>query len=488
MERVSYFGLIPFIFAAAALGAFKKIKEITIFGSIFIATFFLSTNFFINKFLYLLPIPVFSTTVPTRVLGLFVFSGSILAAFGLDLFLQKKSKKNFIISFSFVFTLLTGAVIFVLLGAKFSPELAANLAITKRNLLLPIIFFTLCLILFFLNYYGSRIFKKITTMPTFIGILCIIITVFDLFYFFHKITPFSPKEYIYPQTEVVKYLQNNGGLYRFWGYGSAYVHSNFQAVDKTYSPEGEDPLHLRWYTELLSATDDGKLPNILPRPDANIVPGYGPGQFEKNQYRQRILNLDGVKYILNKDDGLGAEYKPDKSTFPDKDYKLIWQKSPWQIYENLNVLPRTFLVNDYQIISDNKKEIQTLFSPNFNIRKTIIINKTPQFSIDNKTDLKGLAQIITYTPNKVIIRVSTNTSAFLFLSDTYSVSWRAQVDGVEVPVYKADYAFRAIPVTKGEHTITFFFDSNNFEKGVLFSGIFAILLILILLKTNSKKL
>jgi len=82
IERVSYFGVMPFVLALIALFRFKKRQEIAIFGLMFIASFIFAHNILFIKFFYLLPIPIISTTVPTRVLSLFVFSGSILAGIG----------------------------------------------------------------------------------------------------------------------------------------------------------------------------------------------------------------------------------------------------------------------------------------------------------------------------------------------------------------------------------------------------------------------
>lgn len=490
IERVSYFGLIPFILALAAVFSYKKKKEVAIFGIIFVATFFLATDFFINKFFYLLPIPVFSTTVPTRILGLFVFAGSILAAFGLEQFLQKKYHKHFLISLISVGSIILLSFIFVFVGPKLfaQAEWSSQLAIAKRNILLPTFFFGVFVVVYLLHFYGSRLLKKLPHVSVILGVVIIIFTASDLFYFFHKITPFSPREFVYPSTAVMNYLQSNSGLDRHWGYGSGYIGSNFQTVHKTFSPEGEDPLHLRWYTEILASTENGTLPKILPRPDANIAPGYGIGQFEENHYRQKILNLTGVKYVLNKDDSLGNEYRPETATFHDKSYKLIWQKAPWQVYENLNVAPRAFLTTDYLVIKEDKKVLEALYSPTFDERKTIILHEEPGAVKARGEKVKGDVEIVSYTPNKVVITTMSDQKALLFLSDTYSNFWKATVDGKHVPVYKADYAFRAVTVPEGKHTVVFAYDSDDFDKGALYSGIFALFIALLFWKINFKKL
>src|SRR3990172_8497079 len=50
IERVSYFGLIPLIFAALAIWLLFKKTDVKIFSVIFVATIFLATDFFITKF------------------------------------------------------------------------------------------------------------------------------------------------------------------------------------------------------------------------------------------------------------------------------------------------------------------------------------------------------------------------------------------------------------------------------------------------------
>lgn len=75
IEQVSYFGVIPFILAIVALFSSKKTREIKIFGWLFVVTILIATDLFVTKYIYTLPIPVLSTTIPTRVLGLFQFCG-----------------------------------------------------------------------------------------------------------------------------------------------------------------------------------------------------------------------------------------------------------------------------------------------------------------------------------------------------------------------------------------------------------------------------
>src|SRR3989344_3311146 len=95
-------------------------------------------------------------------------------------------------------------------------------------------------------------------------VFLIILSMMDLFYFFHKITPFAPKEAVYPSTEVLEQLKKIQGIDRSWGYGSGYVTTNLQTYEKTFSVDGYNALYIRRYGEILSSSKDGKIANLIP--------------------------------------------------------------------------------------------------------------------------------------------------------------------------------------------------------------------------------
>lgn len=495
IEQVSYFGVIPFILALAALVRFKKYKEVKIFGSLFIILFLIATDLVVTKYIYTLPIPMLSTTVPTRILGLFEFCGAILAAFGLEMFLHKKGRRASMIASMSVLLVILAAFTFTILSPHFlsDPDWLVHMQVAKRNTILPLTFATLFLIVSFLSFRAKsrnpipqkseskRVGDSSTLVEMTFGVIIIFLTIFDLFYFFHKITPFSPQQFVYPQTPVMSYLQTHAGNNRFWGYGSGYIQPNFQTYDKTYSPEGDDPLHIKWYTEFLESSKDGKPPVRLPRPDANIIGGYGPKDLDGNYYRQKVLNLLGIKYVLNKDELLGKEYRPDLTTFNKNKYTLVWQEAPWQIYENLHAVPRTFLTREYIVVSDKDTFFKTFFDKNFNEATTVILDLDPKLTKNKELKTKNVT-IISYAPNKVVIKTNADKDALLFISDTYYPEWKAKIDMTETKIYKADYAFRAVVVPAGEHMVTFSYEPKAFKVGLLLSGLFSIFLMILFLK------
>ncbi len=464
IERVLYPGTAVLLFAVFSLFNKIKITERKFFIIVAAISLIIATNLPFIKYFYLIPIPVISTTVATREFSIFIFSLIVLAAIGIDYFLSLKTQKNKFIYLYFAGYVLIWILVFSLL--KLNLEISENLKISLRNMILPtIIVFLLCV-----SYLAKRINKKIFFALVFL------LVIFDLFYFFGKITPFAPQTLIYPTSPVTDFIDKNAGINRFWGYGSAYIMPNFQSVEGTYSPEGNDPLYILRYTELLSSSVNGKLPKILPRPDANIAPGYGESDLRDNFFRKRVLDLLGVKYVLHKVDLKASWENPDLATFPKEQFSLIEKTYPWQIYENKDVLERFFLTSDYILAKDKKQALSLIFDKKINLKKILVLEERPNALLDLKA--KGNANLILYSPNKVVFKVNTSGNTLLFLSDNYYSEWKVKMDGKVSKILIADYTLRAVVVPKGEHTVEFFYDPKSFKIGLVIGGLGLLLLLL----------
>lgn len=463
IERVLYPGSVIVFFAFYALTSKIKVLEKRFFAAVAIISLVIATNLPFVKYFYLIPISVISTTIPTREFSIFIFCMIVLGVLGLDHFLNEKTfKKKFLILY---LGLLMFVWLLVVLAGKFLPQLKDNLTISLHNLIIP----SMIILLTMASIYIIKRSKKIGL------IFLTVLVVFDLFYFFNKITPFSPQELIYPNTPIINYIKSNAGINRFWGYGSAYIPANFQSVDQTFSPEGNDPLHIFRYGEFLAASRNGQLPSMLPRPDANVFGGYGTDELKSNFFRKRALDILGVKYILNEQELKDAWQESDTDTFPSKDYKLVKKIYPWQVYENLNALPRFFLAANFVTATNKSQEMSFVYSKNINLLNTIVLEKSPSIAIDPKG--KGKVNLLSYSPNLIKFNVNTTGNSLLFISDNYYPEWKVKVDGVDREILRADYTFRAVAVPKGVHEVEFYYDPISFKEGLGIS--FLTLLILV---------
>jgi uncharacterized membrane protein YfhO len=93
-------------------------------------------------------------------------------------------------------------------------------------------------------------------------------------------------------------------------------------------------------------------------------------------------------------------------------------------------------------------------------------------------DYQGNAEIISYQPEHIEIKVNIQKPKLLVLADSYYPSgWKAFVDGEETEIIRADAVLRAVAVPQGEHTIEFIFKPKWFYVGLWISLISVIGLI-----------
>lgn len=474
IERVMYPGTVILIFSIYSLVNKIKIPEKLFFSIVGIISLVIASNLPFVKYFYLIPIPVISTTVATRELSIFIFSLIILAAIGLDFFLSSKNKNYKFILGIFAIYLLFG--ITVLLLSKSNFDFSQNLKISLRNMVIPTGIAIFVLLSFLLKKINKNIFY----------ILIIGLLVFDLMYFFTKITPFAPSSFTYPKSPVTQFIKDTKGIERYWGYGSGYILSNFQSVDGTYSPEGNDPLHLVRYTEILSSSANGKLPKTLPRPDANVAPGYGTDDLKDNYFRKRVLDLLGVKYILHKVDDKNTWNKADLLTFPEDKFSLVYKTYPWHVYENKDFVKRFFLTSNFVLAKDRENALDLIYDRNIDLKNTLILEEKPSF-LSNES--QGSVELISYTPNKVVFNTNATSSSLLFLSDNYYPEWGVRIDGREAKILIADYSFRAVELTPGKHEVEFVYKAGTFKLGlkVAFIGLVVLLLTSLYVKNLKEK-
>ncbi|MDO8621136.1 MAG: YfhO family protein [Candidatus Levybacteria bacterium] len=418
----------------------------------------LVTNNPITALLYKVNLPLISGSAPTLAVFLFCFAASILAGFGID-FLEKENirlKKYFYFVLPVILFFLLLYVVTLFLQRTNAYGLGSQLQISLRNLSYSMALIIISAVLLLIAVLSKKIRYLIL-------IILLLINVFDLWRSFEKFNPFSPKELVFPNAQVLNFLQQKAGINRFWGYQAGNIEANFATEYRLFSPQGYDPLYPKRYGEFIQAAANGRIVTDFTnqtRSDANIPQ---TGNLGTSPYRLKILDLLGVKYVLDR-----MENASTQNDFPADRFNLAYEQNGWKIFENIKVLPRVFLVSDYKTFN-NKEEFEKLFfAKSFDLSKTIILeeNLKKTLSYPNKQEVLN---IVSYTPNEININIETDANRLLFLSDTYYPGWKAYVDGKETAIYRSDYAFRSIYVPNGDHKIKFVFIPNSFKLGYIIS-------------------
>jgi hypothetical protein len=195
--------------------------------------------------------------------------------------------------------------------------------------------------------------------------------------------------------------------------------------------------------------------------------------------RSAVLNLLNVKYILVVDPIPGSA-----ASLKDR-YRQVYhdRRNKVRVYENLDVMPRVFLVrtarqcgNDGEVAdclarADNRELRNMLF-----IRDASVGYDRPASPVMEgarrgpESAGEGEATVTQYGPRRVRITVQAVGPSYLFLSDTYYPGWKAFIDGEETAIMRANCAFRAVRVSGGEHVVEFVYRPLSLYAGTAVSA------------------
>lgn len=419
-EFIGYVGIISLMMALYAV-FLRRDKKTWFFAGIVIACLILATSNFLSQLPFISKIPFISTAQPTRLIFLIDLSLSVLAALGFDYFLKHKNKiwvPEIIIGG--ILALLWGTV--VIGSGMFSAQEAI---VAKNNLKLPTLIFAISSVLVF-SYVFVK-YKKIKNLAVF---LILAVVLFDLLRFGWKFTPFSNKQYLYPETKITQFLQKQKGTFRIASTDLRILPPNFSVVYKLESIEGYDPLYLENYAEFIAGSQ---------REDHSILPPFGFNRIiTPHNLNTQAIDFLNVKYVLSLSDIKNSKFKK------------VLQYGETKIYENKNVMPRAFFVK-YAITAPDKYTAAGLVFSN-DLSKTAIIvdprQRTYEFSV-------GKAHILKDTPDEMVVDTSNGDIGMLVVSDTYYPTIHATIDGNEAKINSVNLAFRGLVVPAGKHRIVF---------------------------------
>ncbi len=176
-----------------------------------------------------------------------------------------------------------------------------------------------------------------------------------------------------------------------------------------------------------------------------------------------LFDLLNVRYLLTPG--------PIEDVFPgarsDK-FAAIYQGSPW-VYENRSAGPRVWIALRAVLVPDGE-QIAYLKANAGSLRDVVVLDGRVRLPASASRDLgyarpAGSVETVRYENTHVVIRASLPQAAFVVLGDTFYPGWRATVDGVPTPVYRANHAFRAVWMPAGQHVVEFRFVPTTLRLG-----------------------
>lgn len=141
-----------------------------------------------------------------------------------------------------------------------------------------------------------------------------------------------------------------------------------------------------------------------------------------------------------------------------------------KVYENLNVLPRAFVVPNAVLAETDDAARLLLANPNFDVTQTLIVHELSAISYQSSAVHRPPSAAITgYTPE--LITITATGPGYLLLTDAFYPGWAATVNGAPAEILRANIMFRAVALPEGEHTVEFRYAPQSVTLGLWISGL-----------------
>ena len=123
----------------------------------------------------------------------------------------------------------------------------------------------------------------------------------------------------------------------------------------------------------------------------------------------------------------------------------------------------------------------------FDPKKMVIFEQAINFSSSTNNEILETSKIIESHSTLVKTETKLNEKGILVLADSYYPGWTARVDNEAAKIYPVNGNQRGVILDPGEHEVIFEFKPNSFTLGLLISSMTLILLIGILVLSNTAK-
>ncbi len=264
----------------------------------------------------------------------------------------------------------------------------------------------------------------------------------------------QPAERIMPKSSLVDALKADEGQWRFVKFRGDVIPSNTATILSLDDVHGYDALNINHYVEVLGAVDS----TVTGVGNAALRRRIGPVVADE-ALDSKILDLLNVKYVLTLGERMGK-----------------WRQPAALVNEDH--LPRAFLVgrprffDSYETVLDYMKTGE--FDPALEVLLLAGSEETPGEAGPDAAagvgqSVNGSVETLAYGPNGMEFGVETAEECYLVFSEVYYPGWRAFVDGSEEEMLRADYAFRAIRLGPGSHTVEIRYTPLYFRIGLLLS-------------------
>lgn len=481
MDATLYVGVTTLILSIIGIKEFFYRREVKFALVILFLAIFFSTENSISTFLYNHGIWGGTSITMNRINFVINFAFAFLGAYGISALKNSEFK----LSIKPALWIVAGAI-GIILGSFLSTQILKDwvflakeglladfeamfdhIDISLKNLILPTAIAVLTLGIF-------MIAKWVKPIRKFIPIIFTIVLVAELFRFGWKFNTFSEPEFAYPETTLTNYLQ------RFPDdrvvAEADVVPANMWVPFKISSIAGYDGLYPLRMAKLLAVANADDI-EAAPLSRWGIL----------NKFNSRILDASGTRFVLatKMDKGVLSPNGTVNYLLQAPNLKEVFSQNSVVVLENQDSFPKAYLTS--QVIKSSDKEmLHALVSKTFPLR-SISLAEDLDFNNPITEPIKSEINYQQITNSHIQVKTISDQDAYLVVLDGFYPGWKAFIDGSKTTIYRTNFNFRGVLLSKGKHLVDFKYQPISLAYGTFISGISLLIIVFILTLSYLKK-
>jgi hypothetical protein len=123
------------------------------------------------------------------------------------------------------------------------------------------------------------------------------------------------------------------------------------------------------------------------------------------------------------------------------------------------------------VFADDRTAFDALSQTNLDLHQMVFLPLAARGSISATQQTAAQVLDARFANQSVSFQTEAPAASLVIISQTYYPAWRAYVDGHPTKIWRANYAFQALEVPAGYHTVKLVYEDTKLLMGAVLSGL-----------------
>jgi hypothetical protein len=181
----------------------------------------------------------------------------------------------------------------------------------------------------------------------------------------------------------------------------------------------------------------------------------------------KLMDLTGTRFFVM----LRGEAGDQSMAANPAEFRVVYDQAPVRVFEKVRVLPRAYFAPRARVVPPDAV-LETLDTAGFDPQMEVLLEEpgAEPIPLAPGGNATGAVHITSYEPERVEIDADVSAPGYLVLADLHYPGWKAFIGNKEVPIYRANYLFRAVRLPLGSSAVRFEYQPQSFRIGMMLSG------------------